>query len=370
MAVNLAAVRAELPVLERLAYLNTGTFGPLPRRAVRAMAAQLEAELADGRSGQPYWEQVRSLREQARAALAGAIGAPAEAVALTRSTSEGCAIAVAGLHLQPDDEIVTTDDEHFGLLAALHASGARVRVAAVRGRPPEEARAAIEAALGERTRLIALSHVTWTTGTVLPVEALTRHGIPVLVDGAQGAGAIPVDVGELGCDFYTVSGQKWLLGPDGTGALYVKPERVEELAVALPSYFSQRSYEPSGAFTPAPGAARFDAGSIPAPALKGLLESIAFALAVGEERFARARATAERLRALLAERFEVLTEPGQATLVSFRPGRDPEQVVAALAQRGVVVRGFHGLDWIRASVGFWTSDEELERLLDGLLACT
>jgi L-cysteine/cystine lyase len=366
VAVNLEAVRAGLPVLQRVAYLNAGTFGPLPRRTTEAMIAQLQAELAGGRSGAGYWEHVRALRASVRAAIAGLIGASPEAVALTRSTSEGCTIAVAGLRLRPDDEIVTTDDEHFGLLAPLHASGARVRVACVRGRPVEEAFEAIEAEIGERTRLIAVSHVTWTTGRVLPVRALAGNGIPVLVDGAQGAGAVPVDVRELGCDFYTVSGQKWLLGPDGTGALYVRPQRVDELAVALPSYFSQQAYEPTGAFVPTPGAARFDPGSIPAPSLAGVLESIAFAQEAGEDRFARAREMAERLRSLLAERFDVLTEPDQATLVSFRPGRDPEQAVAALAARGVVVRGFHGLDWIRASVGFWTSDGDLERLLDGL----
>ena len=98
---------------------------------------------------------------------------------------------------------------------------------------------------------------------MIPVEQLAETGIPVLVDGAQSAGATPLDVDALGCTFYTVSGQKWLLGPDGTGALYVDPERLAELDVAFPSYFSQQSYEDSGAFVPTEGAARLDNGTVP-----------------------------------------------------------------------------------------------------------
>ena len=192
---NLEALRAELPVLERVAYLNAGTFGPLPRRTAAAIAEQERAELDGGRSGAGYLEGVKELRQRARAGLAGLIGAASEHVALTRSTTEGCNIAVAGLALGPQDEIVTTDVEHFGLLGALGASPARVRVARVRERPAGEALAVVEGELGPHTRLVALSHASWVNGHVLPVAELARYGIPVLVDGAQSAGAIPVDVG-------------------------------------------------------------------------------------------------------------------------------------------------------------------------------
>jgi selenocysteine lyase/cysteine desulfurase len=149
----------------------------------------------------------------------------------------------------------------------------------------------------------------------------------------------------------------------------VRRELVEDLAVTFVSGWGQdREHHGGAALAFAPGAPRFDVGTLPAPALIGLLESIAFAEELGAERFARARAMAERCRELIGSRFHVLTEPGQATLVSFRPGGDPERAVAKLAGRGVVVRGFPGLDWIRASVGFWSSEEDLDRLLDGLIA--
>jgi L-cysteine/cystine lyase len=200
----------------------------------------------------------------------------------------------------------------------------------------------------------------------MPVRELAGRGFPLLVDGAQGAGAIPVDVGSLGCDFYTVSGQKWLLGPDGTGALYVAPERVGELRVAFPSYYSQQRHERDGSFEPTEGAARFDNGTVPVPALAGLLESLAFARELGEERFDQARAAAESCRELLSGRVEVVTEAGQATLVSFRPEADAAETVERLAEQGVIVREMPGLGWVRASVGYWTSKSDLDRLAAGL----
>jgi L-cysteine/cystine lyase len=360
--VDLRAVRAELPVLERYAYLNAGTFGPLPRRTVEAVSRCLEHDLAEGRSGKSYFETVLALRERVRDVLGRLIGAPEGSIALTSSTTDGCNIAVNALRLGPDDEVVTTDLEHPGLEGGLRVSGARLRVVELRTRSPEEALAALEAAITPRTRLIALSHVAWTSGVVLPVRELAGRGIPVLVDGAQGAGAIPVDVRELGCDFYTVSAQKWLLGPDSTGCLYVRPELVEDLRVAFPSYLSWKR----GTFELASGAPRFEPGWIPTGSLEGLLASLEFAEEAGSERFARGRAMAERCRGLLAERTRLVTPPGQATLVTFAPEEDAAELVARLAAAGVVIRDLPGLGWARASVGFWTSDDDLERLAAGL----
>jgi L-cysteine/cystine lyase len=341
--------------------LNTGTFGPLPRRTVEAMRARLAADLEQGRSGDEYWELVAQLRDRLRAAFAGLLGSSADSIVLTTSTTEGCNIVVGGLGLGPEDEVVTTDCEHPGLFGALKASGARIRMAAVRDKQAGEALAALERELSPRTRLIGLSEVAWTTGNVLPVRGLAGRGVPLLVDGAQAAGAIPVDVEALGCDFYTVSAQKWLLGPDSTGCLYMRPERAGELRLALPSYFSWEypSYEEKA------GVARFDPGWIPVASLEGVLASLAFAEEVGKERFATARVMATRCRELLAERVEVVTEPDQATLVTWRAGGDPGEIVRGLASEGVVVRDLPGTGWVRASCGFWTSTGDLEKLARG-----
>jgi L-cysteine/cystine lyase len=358
--VTFAEARAAFPVLERLVHLNAGTFGPLARATVDAVAVQAARELEAGRGGKAYYEAIQAARAGAREAIAGVLGVGAETIALAYSTSSACNVVFAGLGLGPDDEVVTTDAEHFGLLGPLHASGARVRVAAIRDLPPERALDAILAEVGPRTRLLALSHVSWSTGNLLPArEAKEATGLPVLVDGAQSVGAIPVDPRPF--DFYTVSGQKWLCGPDATGALYVAdPER---LRVALPTHFSLGSYEPDGSFQPREDSARFDVGTIPLPSLTGLTAAIGGA---PEWRYGRAAEQAARCRALLAERHDVVTAPGQATLVSFRWEGDAAAANAALYERGVLIRDLPSTGWLRVSVGYWTSDDDLELLLAAL----
>jgi L-cysteine/cystine lyase len=333
--------------------------GPLPRRSGEAVAAWTRRLVEEGRSSKALFEELLALRERVRAEIAALLNAPEGSIALTTATTDGCNIVLTGLGIGPADEVVTTDSEHPGLFGGLLASGATVRIAEIRDRLAGEALALVEGQITDETRLIALSHVSWLTGAVLPIKQLAeRHDIPLLVDGAQGAGAIPVDVRELGCDFYTVSAQKWLLGPEATGALFVRPERIEELRMTFPSYLSWQFPE----YVPKPDASRFDPGWLPAGSLAGLAESLAFATDVGPDRFRHARETAARLRDMLAARGPVITEPGQATLVSW-PAEEPQIVAEKLAEAGVVVRDLPGTGWVRASCGFWTSEEDLQRLI-------
>jgi L-cysteine/cystine lyase len=264
---------------------------------------------------------------------------------------------LAGLDLSPQDEIVTTTDEHFGLLGPLHASGARVV-------PVAPSLDALVAAVTPRTRLLAVSHVLWTTGQVLPVHELRRRtGVPVLVDGAQSVGAIPVDA--RGLDYYTISGQKHLCGPDSTGALVVaEPER---LRVARPSSFAQVRFEPDGTFEPRPGAERFQPNWIAVASIAGLTAALRD---LPEWRYDHAAAQAEKLRELLAGRVDLVVPEQRATLVSVRRQSDDE--AAALVQRlfdvGVIVRDLPGRALVRAAVGWWTSDGDLDRFVAGLSA--
>lgn len=345
--------RAQFPVLEKFAYLNAGSAGPLPRAAVKATHESLERDLEEGRSGKAYIEELMEQRERIRGAIAAVLGATAELIALTESTTRGCQIVIAGLGLGPEDEVVTSAEEHFGLLGPLHGSGAHVVVA-------EADEETLLAAVTPRTRLIAVSHVLWTTGRRLDLGRLRQpEGPPLLVDGAQSAGATPADLGAA--DFYTVSAQKWLCGPDPTGALYVRdPER---LRLALPSVFSTQSHEGDGSYVPKGGARRFDSGWIGAPTLAGLEA----ALAVHPEwRYEAAAEAAARCRELVAPLADVVTPAGQSTLVSFHPPADPAEVVATLGEQGVIVRDVPGRNLVRASCGWWTSENDLRRLADGL----
>ena len=174
--------RAQFPVLDRYAYFQAGSVGPLSRFTLDAMHEEETLAATEGRGSISRFERILAARGELRAEIAELVGSDAAHVALTASTTDGCNIVLAGFGLTPADEVITTTDEHFGLIGPLHTSGARVVVV----QPSAEA---IVAAVTPRTRLIAISHVLWTTGQVLPVRELREEtGLPILVDGAQSVG--------------------------------------------------------------------------------------------------------------------------------------------------------------------------------------
>ncbi|MBJ7597857.1 MAG: aminotransferase V [Candidatus Nephthysia bennettiae] len=351
----MSAMRADFPVLERLAYLNAGSVGPLSRGTADVMAEWERAGLTGGRGAHSSFAARLELRERLRTALADMLGVPPENLALTGSTTDGCHIVLAGLGLRPEDEVVTTDAEHIGLLGTLGSTGAAIRVAPVLGRSAPEALRAVVDAVTPRTRLIALSHVLWLNGQVLPVADIKREtGLPVLVDGAQSVGAIPVRVTDV--DYYTVSGQKWLCGPELTGALYVvDPEalrprmHVDPATTGLP----ERT-----------GASRLEMLLHPGALSAGLLHAIE---ELPPDAFERAAELTRHCRqALLTSGLNVLTEADQGTLVSFTTALTPEDAVSSCEEHGVVIRALPN-GWLRASCGWWNSVEDVDRLVASLL---
>jgi L-cysteine/cystine lyase len=355
------ALRDEFPVLGALAYLNAGTDGPLPSRAVNAAVRELHRELSEGRT-KAHFERRTELGAQLRSAYARALGAEEADVALTTCTSEGMAQVIGGLRFERGDEILTSDEEHPGLLGALSAArdlhGVEVREAPL---------AELADAVGERTRLVACSHVGWVSGSLAPA-ALGQLDVPVLLDGAQGLGAVPVDVHALGCDAYAGAGQKWLCGPDGTGVLWVSPALRERIAVSRRGYANLSDPNDGLDARVHEDARRFDTMSQNAETLAcalaaiGVLEDFGWA-AVHEQ----ARTLAARLAEILAERGREPAPRGPSTLVSFT-SPDPAAERELLAARGVVVRDIPGRPWLRASVGAWNDERDLQRLVATLPA--
>jgi L-cysteine/cystine lyase len=359
--VDPSGLRAEFPVLDRLAYLNAGTDGPLPAVAVRAATRELEREVAQGRAG-AHFERRFELASELRSAYARVLSCQADDVALTTCTSEGIAQTIVGLSLGRDDEILTSDEEHPGLLGALAAArelnGVRIRAVPL---------SAIAQALGPRTRLVACSHVGWMSGSVAPSE-LAQVDVPVLLDGAQGAGAIAVDVRALGCDAYAAAGQKWLCGPDGTGMLYVSPRLREELGVPRRGYPNLRDPDAGLQARLHEDARRLDSPALSAEALACALASVNMLQSFGWGAVHdRARSLAGRLTELLEASGRVPAPRGDTTLVSF-PSEDPPAERAHLADAGIIVRNIPGRPWLRASVGAWNDEDDLNRLLGMLSA--
>jgi L-cysteine/cystine lyase len=352
--------RAQFPVLERCAYLNAGTTGPVPAKAVEAARDQLERQGADARSGRPYFSATMERASSARAAYAEVLGCASEEVALTGSTTDGVNTVLSGLDLRAGDEVLTSDEEHPGLLAPLARTARRCSIR-IRVVPFAE----IAGEVRSSTRLVACSHVSWVSGQVVDTAALASAGAPVLLDAAQALGAVPTRVTELGCDYYACSGQKWLCGPEGSGCLFVRPERVEELEIPWPSYASLADARRPLELQPSAGVTRFDLGF---PSVLRSTWALA-ALEVLREAdwewiYERAATLADRLVELLGERGIEVLPRGRSTLVSFRlADRDAEQETERLAGEGIVVRSVPTLPGvIRASVGAWSSEDELERL--------
>jgi selenocysteine lyase/cysteine desulfurase len=359
LPVDVSSLREQFPVVKELAYLNAGTDGPLPARAVAAAVQELERELHEGRA-HAHFERRAELGSRLRTAYAGALGCEPTDVALTTCTTEGIGQTIGGLELGEGEEILTSDEEHPGLLGAL-AAARELRGVQVREAPLLE----LANAVGPSTRLVACSHVSWMSGCVAPVE-LAELDVPVLLDGAQGVGAVEVDVHALGCDAYAGAGQKWLCGPDGTGMLYVSPVLRERLGVARRGYTNLLDAEAGLEARLYEDARRFDSPALNTATVACALAAIEVLESAGWPAVhERARSLAARLAELLAERGREPAPRGESTLVSFA-SPDPPAERAQLAERGVIVRNIPGRPWLRASVGTWNDEGDLDRLVGAL----
>ena len=380
--------RAEMPVTGRKVYLNTGTAGPLARVTLEALEAGGRFEYETGRGTFSSFPVLLADIERLRAGFAALMGASDEEVALTHHTTDGVNIVAHGLAWQAGDEIVTTSAEHEGGLLPLYVQkrrhGAVIKVVDVgHGDSPDEIAVNIGRAIGPRTRLIAISHVNWNTGLRMPVESIAaiarERGVLTLVDGAQSAGAIPMDPASSGVDFYAVPAQKWLCGPEGIGALWVRAERLSLLEPTFIGFFSlvdTSSYDLSGNFMPASGARRFEVGTVYRPAVKAMCANLKW---LSEELgwswiHARIAALAERARSALVAipEVEMVTPPGAGSgLVTFAlRGYDPARVVAELEKSDIVVRNLHDPEALRISTGFFNDAGDIARLVEGLQAIT
>ncbi|MEO6496203.1 MAG: aminotransferase class V-fold PLP-dependent enzyme [Solirubrobacteraceae bacterium] len=354
---DVASFRTQFPVCEEKAFLNAGTCGPLPRSAVAAYQMVAEQALTEGRA-MAYYEAFFEARDRLRAGYAELLGAEPADVSVITATSEGMVRVLLGLDLQAGDEVLIAADEHPGLLGPLAALRDRLGLT-VREVPLEQ----IAEAATDKTRLVACSHVGWTTGEPAPSLTGLPDDLPVLLDGAQGVGAVPVDLGALGCSFYAGSGQKWLCGPVGTGMLWVSPAWRDRLSSVGPTYVNlEVPADGLGARPHADGRAH-DAIAMSLETASAALASLDVLATFGWEHIhSRARSLAAELAEGLRSAGRDVAPRGDTTLVSWRSD-DAEAEAARLAAANVVVRSFLGLPYVRASVGAWNDRSDIERLL-------
>ena len=404
---KIPALREALPATAAGIYFNTGTAGPLPRETARAVAEAEAWELRTGRADINYFKDVVERKAEARAAIAAVLGTDPGRIALTHAATDGMNVATWAVDWKPGDRVVTTNLEHQGGLGPLWAVRERFGVelavadiglgaagagaaavgaagagAVAAGEPAQEpdhstTMAAFDRAITPGTRLVSVSHVTWATGARLPIRQIAEmahaRGALVAVDGAQSVGAIPVSVEDLGVDFYSVAGQKWLLGPEGTGAVYCAQSVMDRPRLAFAGYPNFESLDLAAEGKLWNDARRFELPGFHTPSVLGLARSASWlSMFVGlpwvYDRIARMSAEAVRLLAEVPG-VEVLTPPANmAGLVSFRiSGWSSLAALRELSQRTLcIARNIPPLDAIRISVGFFNTDGELRRFRDGV----
>ncbi|MBI4216781.1 MAG: aminotransferase class V-fold PLP-dependent enzyme [Chloroflexi bacterium] len=396
---DIAAVRRQIPALARTLYFNTGWSGPSPTPVLEAIKAQLDYENNYGPTARPVLDARRQLTERTRQAVAGLIGATPQEITLTQNTTEGLNLVLGGLTWRPGDEVVTTNLEHSSGIVPLYylrrRKRVRVRIADLRGaETPAAVLERLEAALTPRTRLLCLSHVMYTTGLLLPareIQELARsRGVPVLWDAAQSVGHLPVNMKELGCDYYALPGHKWLLGPDGTGALFVRRDLIPQLQPPKVGGRAAAAYDFLGHMTPnTQEITKFELTTTSGPLWAGMVAAIEFLQNLGTENtWKRVRALSELAVAKLAEAPGVSIvsprHPKLATgLVTFalegagpqprKPGvspwEQPHPLVSHLWERGQIVARWVGeTPGVRLSVEFFNTEAELDRVVECVMS--
>ncbi len=379
---KLAAVRAAIPALSAAIQLNTGSAGPIPAEVAAAMA-ELEAYERDfGRAQFEYYLDAVQRMDEARAGVAAVLGGDLDEVALTHATTDGMNLGTWAIDWRGGGRAVTTCHEHAGGLGPLYALrdrfGVDLAFAEFDGAASDdEIVAAFEHLVTPATRLVAFSHVLWTTGTVMPVAriaALARdRGAVILVDGAQAAGAIPVDVRRLGVQMYSVPAQKWLLGPEGMGALWVDRDFLPQAGSTFSGYFSWASYDSRGSHEDQPDARRFQVSNYHRPSVLGMARAIGWlTMFVGLD-FVHRRVAAMAAHAHDAlsaiDGVAVLTPRDRmAGLVSFRiAGWEPQAALDEIAARTfAIARTLPPVQALRISLGFWATEDEIDRFVDGV----
>jgi L-cysteine/cystine lyase len=375
---TIAALRRELPGVDENLYLNHGYSGRSPVGVGERIAERQRRWQRIG-PGSPLaaaegWDGV----EAARTAIAELTGTAREAVALTASTSAGLAIVMAGLPWEPGDELLTSDQEHVGLLTPVAAVASRWGVS-VRKFPANAADpvCAISELLTPRTRLLAFSEVLFTSGRVMPVAEIARacreQGVLVLADGAQSAGVMPVRPLESGADFYAATCHKWLSGPEGTGCLLVAPEHLAHGTVHPTVVGYAAAGDRPG--TLAQTAARYEGSTLNFADFSAVPVALDFLRRGGAaaDRYDRILDLAlqfrNRLRELRGARLLLEADEDQRSgLVSWTmEGQDPARVASRLLdEHGICIRTVPAPAALRASFHFFNTAEEVDRLAGAL----
>ena len=284
--------REEIPAATASSYFQTGGIGPSPRSVIRDVGDRLDFQ-NESPASVPVGEVMNRIEPDLRAQLARVFGAAEEEVALTHSTSEGISIVAWSLDWRSGDEVVISNTEHPANVIPWYVLRDRfgIVIREIDLSPGTDLVAEVRSRLSPRTRMVSLSHVSRNNGRMLRTdeshrlgELLRSRGVRYHLDGAQGPGLVPTDFAALGCDCYSTCGHKWLLGPKGTGALFVRRAALDEVKLSWAGAHSHQQMDYRGHYTLLPSAARYEFGTRALADFHGLGTAVQWMEDIGFER--------------------------------------------------------------------------------------
>lgn len=376
-------IRAAMPVVTRSVYLNTGTNGPLPLRAYEAILDYARSEFESGRIGQPAFDRLLGVLYETRDLVAELLGCAPDEIALTHNTTEGMNIALLGLDWRAGDELITANSEHEGGLNPAALLKARYGVNVIYtdiGLCNCDPIFSLRRALSPRTQAVVISHASWSTGAVLPLREMCdmahRVGALVICDAAQACGMVPSNVYELGVDAYALSGQKWLCGPDGTGALFVRRDLFSKFQNTFTGYWGlkKRVTRADAAIEFADTALRYQYASHYFPSVKGWAEALKWLRdEIGWEWIYR------RTYELGQYAYDALSQIDGVHLYMPRDqiaglvhfivdGIAPADLTAKLYEQNILIRHVPEPQMNRIATGFYNTEDDITQLCNAIRA--
>jgi len=378
---NVADIRRLTPATENYAYFQTSGFSPKPDPVIEEVV-RLTRFYSQGPAIPGIYTKMLEILEETRAKVAQSLNATADEIVLSENTTIGINIVANGIDWQPGDNLILSDHEHPGNRIPwynfIKPYGVQLRFLTVHD-DDEQMLDELESLIDGRTRLLSISHVSRRTGHRLPAQAMTalahQHDIPVFWDGAQSYGALPVDVKALDCDFYTFSGHKYIMAPQGTGGCYIRRDRIDWVKPSWIGSHSQKDFDLVGGLTLLDEAKRFEFGTRNLADQGGFGKALDIWTEIGWANvFAAIEAYTDRMKAAL------LIEPGitvetplayakSSGIVTFSvPGFTSAGLCASLMEheRILVSPLEQDSSLVRVSTHVFNTDEEIERLISGV----
>lgn len=373
---NPVEARGLFPTTQTHAFLNHAAVAPFSKPVAEAMQQSIAWRLDLGPMSS--MEEEDQPTTHARRSVARLIGANEAEICLTRNTSHGLNVVAAGLPWQPGDNLITAETEFPANVYPwknLERKGVKVRFA-----PARDNRILVDdvaALIDDHTRLVTVSFVEFATGFRNDLVALAdlchAHDVLLCVDGIQGVGALPLDVGQVPLDFLAVGGPKWLMGPIGTGFLFIRRSHILGLDPAMAGWLGTTDVHEYFRYDLPwrDDARRFEEGSLNSVGAAGLDAAIKLLLSVGLDTIEqRIMALTDQLIQGLREcGYQVITPvqhwPERSGIVSFQHRQhDPAQLEQRLIEANVVISRRGSL--IRVSPHFYNNEDDIDRLLSAL----